>query len=384
MKVCLVSPYSWSFPGGVLEHVDALANYLERRGHEVQVLAPNDPLDLRTHLLHPKLGRHGPLPARVTPVGRSVPLPSNGSLANVAFSPSVWGAVRRAVRRQMPDVIHIHEPLTPLVCWAALGAAEASRIPVVGTFHANYPQGSAYYRLFNLVGNIVDPANRRGRIMKARVAVSPAAAETAVHYSPGDFRIIPNGVDINRFKPPTSNVRDPHEVLFVGRPVARKGLPVLLKAFPKVLRAVPEARLVIAGSRPENVKMPKKLLSSVEVRGMLDDTELVRAMHSASVLCAPSTRSESFGMVLIEALAAGLPVLASDIPGYNAVISSGKDGVLVPPTNPDALADALISLLRNPTLRENLSGSGLITARRYDWSRVAADVEKVYLDVCRN
>jgi phosphatidylinositol alpha-mannosyltransferase len=367
----------------VLEHVDALATQMEIRGHHVCVIAPNDPLDLRTHLLHPKLGRHGPLPSRVEPAGRSVPVPLNGSLANLAFSPSAWGAVRRAVRRQMPDVMHVHEPLVPVIGWAALAAAEASRIPVVGTFHASYPEKEAYYRTFRAVKKLVDPIDRANRIMKARVAVSPLAARTASRYFPGEYRIVPNGVDTRRFAPPASPERDSNLVLFVGRPEARKGLPVLLRAFGEVLYEVPEARLEIVGSRPEDVKLPKHLLSSVRVRGMLDERELVEAMHSASVLCAPSIGSESFGVVLIEALAAGLPVLASDIPGYNAVITRGKEGILVPPGDPQALAAELVRLLKDPALRARLSNEGLVTARRYDWPQVASEIEEIYRSVVK-
>ncbi|BBL79938.1 GDP-mannose-dependent alpha-(1-2)-phosphatidylinositol mannosyltransferase [Rubrobacter xylanophilus] len=378
MRVCLVSPYSWSFPGGVLEHVDALACQLERRGHEVRVLAPNDPLDLRTRLLHPRLGRHHPPPERVVPVGRSLPFPANGSLANIAFSPRVWGTVRRAVKALRPDVIHVHEPLAPMVSLAALAAAEELRLPVVGTFHANYPEGSVYCRIFRVARALLDPTDRIGRVLCERIAVSPAAAASAGRYFRSDCWIIPNGVDVERFSPPPGLGRRPGEVLFVGRPVPRKGLPVLLEAFGRVLDAVPGARLVIVGSRPEDVDVPKRLLSSVEVRGVVDGEGLVRAMHSAEVLCAPSTGRESFGMVLVEAMAAGLPVVASDIPGYDRVITHGRDGLLFPPGDPEALAAALTGLLKNPTLRKRLAAAGLRTARRYDWNRVAGEVERVY------
>jgi phosphatidylinositol alpha-mannosyltransferase len=170
-------------------------------------------------------------------------------------------------------------------------------------------------------------------------------------------------------------------VLFVGRPVARKGLSVLLAALPAVLERVPDARLVIVGSAPEDVKLPKRLLSSVEVRGMVDEEGLVECMRSSSLLCAPSTGGESFGIVLIEAMAAGLPVVASDIPGYEAIVTPSKNGVLVPPANPRALADALVDLLLDPTRRAMLSLAGEVTATRYDWSRVVTSLEEVYLSL---
>lgn len=374
MKLCLVSPYSRSFPGGVMEHIDSVAVHLERRGHEVRVLAPNDPLDLRTRLLHPKLGRHGPLPPRMTPVGRSIPLPSNGSLGNVAFSPRVFRAVRTAILSQRPDVVHVHEPLLPLVSWAAIEAARRLGIPVTGTFHANYPNGCAHYRLFRPV---LMPYFRS---LRTKIAVSPTAAETAARYFSGDYLVIPNGVDVARFRPPDSQ-RNPHRILFVGRAVSRKGLPVLLEALPAVLKRVPEVRLIVVGSEPWDVRIPKRLLSSVEVRGTVDEAELVACMQSSTVLCAPSTGGESFGMVLIEAMAAGLPVVASDIPGYEAVVGSGLNGLLVPPADPGVLAAALVRLLRDPDLRGSLAAAGRAYALRYDWSRIAATLEKVYMDL---
>ena len=376
MKICLVSPYSWSFPGGVMEHIDSLAGHLEGRGHEVKVIAPNDPLDLRTRMLHPKLGRHGSLPARVIPAGRSVPLPSNGSLANVAFSPSVFRYARRALREHRPDVVHVHEPLIPLASWAALKAAREMGIPLVGTFHANYPEGCAHYKIFQpLLASYM-------RAFSVKVAVSETAAATAAQYFPGEYRIIPNGLDVGRFSP-TDSPRKPGQILFVGRPDARKGLPVLISALDRVLRGVPNARLVVVGSRREYVKLPKRLLSSVEVLGPVDERRLVECMRSSSLLCAPSTGGESFGMVLVEAMAAGLPIVASDIPGYESIISSGTNGVLVPPGDPASLAAALTALLLDPVRREELALAGLSAATRYDWSRVAVELEEIYQSLSR-
>ena len=359
-----------------MEHIDSLAGHLEGRGHEVKVIAPNDPLDLRTRMLHPKLGRHGSLPARVIPAGRSVPLPSNGSLANVAFSPSVFRYARRAFREHRPDVVHVHEPLIPLASWAALKAARDMGIPLVGTFHANYPEGCAHYKIFQpLLASYI-------RSFKSKIAVSPTAAATVAQYFPGEYRIIPNGLDVARFSP-TGSPRKPGQILFVGRPDARKGLPVLVAALDRVLREAPNAQLVVVGSRREYVKLPKRLLSSVEVLGPVGEGELVECMRSSSLLCAPSTGGESFGMVLVEAMAAGLPVVASDIPGYESVVTSGKNGLLVPPGDPGSLASALVGLLLDPVRREELALAGLSAAARYDWSRVAIELEEIYLGLSR-
>ena len=179
MRICIVSPYSWSFPGGVIEHVTSAARHLGYRGHEVWIAAPDDPLDLRTRFLHPKLGRHGKLPENVIPLGRSVPLPSNGSLANIAFSPRVFRATERAISDIEPDVVHVHEPFLPLVSWAAIKAARERRIPIAATFHAHYPDGCAHYRLWGW-------AARRflAPDIDAWIAVSPKAAQTASeHFS---------------------------------------------------------------------------------------------------------------------------------------------------------------------------------------------------------
>ena len=374
MRICIASPYSWSFPGGVMAHIDSLADHLESRGHEVRIIAPNDPLDLRTRILHPKLGRHDSLPARVIPAGRSIPLPSNGSLANIAFSPAVFRYARRALREFQPDVVHVHEPLVPLASWAAIDAAKKSNVPLVGTFHANYHEGCSYYRLFKTV---LDPYLRP---LSAKIAVSPTAAATAAEHFPGDYRLVPNGLDVDRFRS-SGAVRKPNQILFVGRPELRKGLPVLLAALPGILRRVPDARLVLVGSRKEDVKLPKSLLSSVEIRGPVDEEGLVECMRSSSILCAPSTGGESFGIVLVEAMAAGLPIVASNIPGYEAVVSSGLNGLLVPPGDPAALADTLTSLLLDPITRERLAFAGQASAEEYDWSRIAVELESIYLDL---
>ncbi|MEW6635405.1 MAG: glycosyltransferase family 4 protein [Actinomycetota bacterium] len=375
MRVCLALPYSWAYPAGVPEHVVSLAGHLERRGHEVSVVSPDDPLDLITRITHPGLGRHDPPPERMIVVARSLPVPSNGTIVNIAISPLAYRAAYRAVERLRPDVVHVHEPLVPFLPWGAIRAAKALGVPVVGTFHAHYPDGCVHYRIFKPA---LLPFHRA---LDARIAVSPAAARTVTEALPGEVRIIPNAVDVARFAPDGERERAPHEVLFVGRPAPRKGLPVLLEAFERLLRKVPEARLVIVGSRPEDVRLPKVLLSSVEVRGVVDETGLVEAMRSASVLCAPSVGSESFGMILIEAMAAGLPVLASDIPGYDAVVSHERDGLLFPAGDPGALAASLARLLRDSALRGRLAAAGSETVRRYDWRRVAAEIEEVYLSV---
>ncbi|AHY45664.1 Glycosyltransferase [Rubrobacter radiotolerans] len=376
MRVCVVSPYSWAFPNGVPKHVSLLSDHLKQRGHEVAVISPDDPPDRITRLLHPRLGNVRPLPGRISPVGRTLSLYSNGTLIGIALSPRVFTATRRAMERFRPDVVHVHEPLVPLAGWAAVRAAKGLGVPVVGTFHAHYPDGCAHYRYFD---RILAPVYRS---LDARVAVSAMAAKTVVRHFGGEFRIVPNGVDLERFScPQGGGARNRREILFVGRSAPRKGLPVLLDAFERLLGDLPQARLVIVGSQRKEVPLPESVSRNVEVRGMVSEGELVRAMCSASVLCAPSVRAESFGMVLIEAMAAGLPVLASDIPGYDSVVSHGKNGLLSPPGDPEALKDALLGLLGDPALRERLAAEGRRDARRYAWATLAGELESVYRSV---
>lgn len=381
MRVCLVSPYPWSSPVPVAEHVESLSRHLEHRGHLVRVICPHTPRDGRSRSPTPKpvrLGgcpgaRPGTLPSRV------IPVPASGSLANVAFSPRALRRVKEAVRLAAPEVMHLHEPLSSPVSGFASRVARQAGIPLVGTFHASYPGGCSRYRLFR---PFLAPL---AKALNARVAVSPAAAATAAEHFPGEYEVIPDGVEVGRLRN-SDHEREERQILFFGpadgRAGEREGLRVLLRAFQKVVEVLPAARLVIVGCRPEDVQLPKgvsgRLSSSIEVWGRVDAAGLAQSLRRASVLCAPTLGGGPSGKLLLEAMAAGLPVVASDLPGYSAVVSSRKDGILVPPGEAAALARELVRVLSLRQLRERLAAEGEETAARYSWPRVTDEIERVY------
>jgi phosphatidylinositol alpha-mannosyltransferase len=356
----------------VNRHVEALAEEFLRRGHDVRVLAPVDPPGRVSRALHRAPAEARELPEYLTPLGRTAGFGANGSVANLAPFPA-GGVVapRRLVREGQFDVIHVHEPLVPLVGWnATLGA----RDPVVGTFHT-YSTKPLPNHVANALG-----ARRVFNRLSARIAVSEAAAWTGRRWFGGEYTIIPNGVDVEaapeRPKPPHGDLR----ILFVGRPEERKGLPVLLTAFGALVEHVP-CRLTVIGAEREDVLryLPDPdLLGSIDIRGRVSGERLWSELHEADLLCAPSLSGESFGMVLTEAFAAGTPVIASAIAGYSDVVSDGVDGLLVPPGDPQRLAEELQRIHYEPERLREMGEAARRSAQRYAWPRVADQVTDVY------
>ncbi|HYY05835.1 MAG TPA: glycosyltransferase family 4 protein [Candidatus Limnocylindria bacterium] len=322
MRVGLVCPYSWRVPGGVQSHVAGLARALGALGVEAEILAPE---------------------GGDVPLGPSLPIPSNGSVQRVALHPASVVRTALAVRRY--DLVHLHEPMLPAACLSALWAA---RVPVVGTFHM-YRRALLWYAVF---APVVRLAARR---LDACLAVSRAAAEYARRGTGRAIEIVPNGIEYDELSR-LRGQRAGRRILFVGRDEPRKGLDVLRRAQAS-LEA--EAELVVVG--PD---------------GRVPQARLLEELARADVLVAPSLRGESFGLVLVEAMAAGLPVVASDIPGYRDVLCAG--GVLVPPGDPAALAAALGRLLADPGERARLGEAGRREAAQYAWPRVAEQVLAVY------
>jgi phosphatidylinositol alpha-mannosyltransferase len=353
VRVALVCPYSWSVPGGVQTHVAGLARELRARGFEAEILAPVDgPVDLTGFV----------------PLGRSIGLPDNGSVTRITLTPASVARTVRLVRRRRFDLVHLHEPMLPAACLTALHAADG---PVVGTFHM-LNVSDRWYRLF---GPFV---RRSARRLAARIAVSAAARDFAARFLPGEFRVIPNGVDVGAYARANGS-RDGRRVVFVGRADVRKGLPVLLRAFAQLPA---EAALDLVGVTPHELTrlagaIPAEARVRVAAHGRVSDEERRRLLMRADVLCAPSLGGESFGVVLAEGMAAGLPVVASDIAGYREVlpVSCGR---LVPPGDVGNLAAALASLLRDPGERRRLGDAGRVEAARFDWSRVTDRVVEVY------
>jgi phosphatidylinositol alpha-mannosyltransferase len=374
VRVGLVSPYSWTYPGGVTRHIEALAGELLAAGHDVRVLAPFDRDDRRTAWLH-----RGARPQRrsapewLVPLGGTIGWPSNGAVSNLAGTPSAVARLRRELRAGQFDVVHLHEPVAPVVGWDALTSADA---PLVGTFHC-YSESRPPHAVAALMG-----ARRKLNRLALRIAVSDAAAWTGRRFYGGDYRVVPNGVAVPPGGAPAPRRRapgEPLEIAFVGQAVDRKGLPVLLRAF-EALRGHVAARLVLVGASEPEVAPLLVDGAGVTVLGRVSDAEKRAALEHADVLVAPSLGGESFGMVLTESFAAGTPVVASDIAGYRDVVRDGVDGLLVPRGDATALAETLRDLALAPERTAALGVAAGASAERYAWPQVAAQVAACYED----
>lgn len=399
MRIALLSPYSWTYPGGVTRHIEALACELGAAGHEARILAPFDPDDALSRRLH--RGAR-PQPRAVgedfVSLGRTVGVPANGAVSNMALAPQAVFAMRDELRHGGYDVLHIHEPVVPFLSWDAL--TSVGRLPLVGTFHT-------YSENLLTNGIAAGPLGGRRRMnrLHARIAVSEAAAWTARRFYGGRYRIVPNGVHLLGGAPSGDALADqptgasPHDadpdnhsehsdgrpqlrILFVGQAVERKGLPVLLRAFEALREEIPATLTLVGASRQEVAHM---MLDDrgVHALGKVSEERKLAELARADVLCAPSLHGESFGMVLTEAFAAATPVLASDIPGYRDVLRDGHDGLLVPPGDALALAEALRALALDPRLRARMALAARERAERFAWPHVAAEVLDCYEQALR-
>ena len=362
MRVGIACPYSWDVPGGVQAHVRDLADHLIALGHDVSVLTPVDDPD------------EADLPPYVVPAGRAVPVPYNGSVARLVFGPLSLARARRWVREGEFDVLHVHEPTVPSVSMLACFAASG---PMVATFHT----ATARSRALQVFGTALQPVLEK---VTGRIAVSPAARRVVVEHLGGDAVLVPNGVDVARFdgaEPLPGRPAGP-TVVFLGRlDEGRKGLAVLLEALPELVRLVPDVRLLVAGpGDADDVRtaVPRSLRDRVELLGLVSDEDKPRVFASGHVYCAPNTHGESFGIVLVEAMAAGTPVVASDLEAFRRVLQDGRAGVLVPVRDPGALAQALGDLLHDERRRASLAAAARTAVEVYDWRTVTAQVVAVY------
>jgi phosphatidylinositol alpha-mannosyltransferase len=374
MRIALVSPYSWTYPGGVTRHIGALAEHFIEVGHHVRVLAPYDPSGTFSSVLH-----RGASPQSLDPpeylvgLGRTVGFKANGAVSNLSITPYGVATMHRELRTGRYDVVHIHEPEAPLTGWVA---TDHTRLPLVGTFHS-YSDNRVANGLANLIG-----ARRVLNRLHVRIAVSEAAAWTAMRFFGGHYRVIPNGVHVDPALAQLAAAAsrgDRLRIVFVGQAVERKGLPLLLRAFEALREHIP-TELTVIGPTPQELSPLMLDDRGVRVLGKVDDERKRFELAHADLLCAPSLRGESFGMVLTEAFAAGTPVIASDIAGYRDVVRDGVDGILVPPANAQALAEALRDLWDEPARRAEMALAAARDVERFAWPRVSAEVMTAYED----
>jgi phosphatidyl-myo-inositol alpha-mannosyltransferase len=360
MRIGMVCPYSFDVPGGVQSHVLQLAEVMRARGQNVSVLAPSSP--------------HVSLPEYVVSAGRGVPIPYNGSVARLQFSPAVHGKVRRWLADGDFDVLHLHEPNAPSLSMWALRVAEG---PIVATFHTSTTKSLT----LTVFQGVLRPWHEK---IVGRIAVSDLARRWQMESLGSDAVEIPNGVDVASFAAAPRLVGYPRPgktVLFLGRyDEPRKGMAVLIDALPSLVEHFPGVQVLIVGRGDEDELRSKAggLAGHLRFLGQVDDAAKASALRSADVYCAPHTAGESFGIVLVEAMAAGTPVVASDLHAFRRVLRNGDAGRLVPVEDSAALAAGLVAVLEDDQLAKRYIAAGADAVRRYDWSVVANQIMRVY------
>jgi len=366
MNIALVSPYDYAYPGGVNTHISNLALHLAKIGHQVKILAP--------------CSNKKALSAAqdIIPLGKTIPYPSNGSVARLTLSWWLMPKVKSILDEERFDILHFHEPLFPSLPWMVLPLSHSIN---VATFHAYYKRSIGYWFWRPLVKQFYNRLN-------GKIAVSEPAKRFVSKYFPGDYRVIPHGVDLERFSAEVLPVEDfcdgKLNILFVSRLEERKGIRYLLKAFRVVKAEFPQSRLIVVG--PGNGRRYKDYVKAVKLKdvvfvGYASYDSLPRYYRTADIFCVPAVGQESFGIVLLEAMAAGKPIVASNIDGYANVLTHEVEGLLVPPKDKKALAHALLSLLNNQTLRQQMGSKGRSKAEAHKWEFIAQRNMDYYLEL---
>jgi len=370
MKIALVSPYDFAHPGGVVNHISCLEQQLTRMGHEVKIIAPASKA----------ISTFGD---RFIRIGKPRPVPVSGSIARITLSPWLSSTIKAVLDREKFDIIHLHEPLMPMLCTNVL---RHSQTPNVGTFHAS--GGKPWYSFGTPIGKLL--LKKWVRKLDGKTAVSQVAIDYVSRHFPDDYTITPNGVDCGHFSPEATPIEEFNDgklnILFIGRLEKRKGLDYLLEAYKQIKPEIPDSRLIIVGPgirlrRKYEKWVRRSRLEDIVFTGYATYGDLPRYYKTADVVCCPATGQESFGIVLTEAMAVGKPIVASDIPGYNSVVTHGTEGLLVPPRNAAKLAEALTSLLTDESLRQQMGTRGRVKVQKYDWEHLARNMMNYYLGV---
>ncbi|MFC1900486.1 glycosyltransferase family 4 protein [Chloroflexota bacterium] len=370
MKIALVSPYDYAFEGGVNSHISSLERYLTRMGNEVKVIAP-------TSKEITLLGD------RFIKIGKPRPIPASDSIIRVSVSLNLASTIKDVLEREKFDIVHLHEPFMPMLCSAILRFSDATNI---GTFHAF--DGKPGYNWGRPISTWM--IRHRIRNLHGRIAVSNMALSYAQKNIQGDYEIIPNGIDTEFFSPDVKPIEEYSDgkknILFLGRLERRKGLIYLIKAFYEVKQEMPDSRLIVVGSGTKLRKPYEKwvknhgLEKDVLFLGFVPEEDKPRYFKTADIYCSPATSHESFGIVLLEGMAVGAPVVASNIDGYNSVITHNSDGMLVPARDTESLAQTLITVLKNKELQQRLSAEAIKTADKYSWEKLAQKVYSLYTE----
>jgi phosphatidylinositol alpha-mannosyltransferase len=369
MKIALVSPYDFAHAGGVVNHITNLYQQLTRMGHKVKVIGPASKTIITVGNDFIRIGKPRPIPA-------------SESIARVPISINLGGDIKRVLAWENFDIIHLHEPFVPMLCSAILRFSDTAIN--IGTFHA--ADGRPGYNFAWPWGRFI--LRRRRRKLHGRIAVSQPAMRYASKYVPGEYTIIPNGTDLKHFRPDVTPIEKYCDgklnIVFWSRLEPRKGVDYLLPAFQEVKKYFPNSRLLIGGAGTrlrggyERWVERHDLKDDVFFLGFSDYADLPRYLKTADVFCLPATGRESFGISLIEAMAVGRPIVATNIEGYASVVTHGEQGLLVPPRKSHALAEALITLLKDETLRRKMGEKGILKAQEFSWDIIANKVVDYY------
>jgi phosphatidylinositol alpha-mannosyltransferase len=370
MKIALVSPYDFIHPGGVVNHILALYDRLVGMGHEVRIIAPasRSIQSDEQHFLH---------------IGKARPLPVRGTTIRITVSLRLAAKIKEVFASEKFDIVHLHEPFMPMLCSAVLRFSDSVN---VGTFHACH--GSPGYNFGWPFSKLM--LYHRRRKLNGKIAVSKPAMDYASKHIPGNYTIIPNGIDLKHFSIDVSPFEQFSDgkinILFVGRLEKRKGLNYLLKAYKMVKKAYSNCRLIIVGPgvifrRRYERYVKTNHLTDVVFTGTVEYKELPRYYKTADIFCSPATGRESFGIVLLEAMALGKPIVATSIEGYSSVMTSGKEGYLVPPRDSKEIAKAILTLINNESLRQQMGIRGFFTAKEHDWEKIAHRVTDYYEEI---